>query len=128
MQCHCDYVLKVTYQTHKLISCIIVKCSCFCFCSDGPYLRKLHEVNPYEGVELSKERIFVYAKKSALQEIISAISKRFSEFCDEPAGVVTATRIADMKAWPISWDALKGINLLKIVFKNVSLLSLFLCF
>lgn len=71
-------------------------------------MRKLHEVNHYEGVELSKERIFVYAKKkTALQEFISAISKRFSEFCDEPAGVVTATRIADMKAWPISWDALK---------------------
>lgn len=85
-------------------------------------------MNHYEGVELSKERIFVYAKKSALQEIISAISKRFSEFCDEPAGVVTATRIADMKAWPISWDTLKGINLLKKVFKKVNLLSLFLCF
>lgn len=92
-------------------------------------MRKLHEVNHYEGVELSKERIFVYAKKkTALQEFISAISKRFSEFCDEPAGVVTATRIVDMKAWPISWDALKGINLLKIVFKKVNLLSLFLCF
>lgn len=68
-------------------------------------------MNHYEGVELSKERIFVYAKKNpALQEFISAISKRFSEFCDEPAGVVTATRIADMKAWPISWDALKDFG------------------
>lgn len=45
-----------------------------------------------------------------MQEIISAISKRFSEFCDEPAGVVTATRITDMKAWPISWDALKVLS------------------
>lgn len=54
-----------------------------------------------------KEYLYMPKKKTALQEFISAISKRFSEFCDEPAGVVTATRIADMKAWPISWDALK---------------------
>lgn len=70
-----------------------------------------------------KKEYLYMPKKTALQEFISAISKRFSEFCDEPAGVVT-----DMKAWPISWDALKGINLLKIVFKKVNLLSLFLCF
>lgn len=75
-----------------------------------------------------KEYLYMPKKKPALQEFISAISKRFSEFCDKQAGVVTATRIADMKAWPISWDALKGINLLKIVFKKVNLLSLFLCF
>lgn len=57
-----------------------------------------------------KEYLYMPKKKTALQEFISAISKRFSEFCDEPAGVVTATRIADMKAWPISWDALKDFG------------------
>lgn len=33
------------------------------------------------------------------------------ELCDEAAsGVVTATRIADINAWPISWDTLKGLD------------------
>jgi hypothetical protein len=86
-------------------------------------LRKLRDTNQFEGVELSKERVFEHAKRSALQEVISAISKRFSEFCDDTSsdhGVVTATRIADLKAWPMSWDSLKGTYMHCSVCKKIT--------
>lgn len=74
--------------------------------SDGPSLRKIDNKDTYQGIQLSKERIFKFSKVSMLDEVIQQFSKRFSDFCTEPTAV-KATRIADVKTWPRDWESLK---------------------
>lgn len=77
--------------------------------SDGPSLRKIDNKDTYQGIQLSKERIFKFSKVSMLDEVIQQFSKRFSDFCTEST-VVKATRIADVKTWPRDWESLKDFG------------------
>jgi hypothetical protein len=81
----------------------------FVVCSDGPFLRKLEGKDSYQGIQLSKEKIFQFARQAVVEEVIQAVSKRFSDFCQD-TNIVGATKIADLKAWPHEWESLKGTS------------------
>lgn len=116
IECTIEAIMKLksrylTYQTRKKRHIFSLNCFLIvflhCFTSDGPSLRKIDNKDTYQGIQLSKERIFKFSKVSMLNEVIQQFSKRFSDFCTEST-VVKATRIADVKTWPRDWESLKG--------------------
>lgn len=70
--------------------------------------------NEFQGTSLNYCNIveFTAARKTFLSNIIEAISKRFSEFSETAAtSVISATRIANFRIWPKTWDSLKGFKI-----------------
>lgn len=87
------------------------------FTSHGPHLRKVIEVSEYEGTPLTHCNAveFKSARIKLLEQMETALEKRFVDFSQSHPGVILSTKIADITTWPKSWDTLKGFQVLKNV-------------
>lgn len=51
----------------------------------------------------------IFSKEVFINSVIGSLETRFKDLRDAE-NIVTATRIADLRSWPVTWDDLKGLH------------------